>query len=227
MEKPKWPFELKPLSWGAESNLYLTDYLGIKAVLKHRFPKKYMDPRLTRRLIKTRTIREASLLIEARMAGVHVPLPLYIDSENGILVVKYVEGRLLRDVIDEEPDSVGALACTMGEMVKRLHNTDIIHGDLTTSNFIRSKHQGYIYLLDFGLAFKSRRPEDKATDIRVLERAVVSTHPMLREVIMEKFIECYTQGLRDLDSIMARYRKLSLMGRYVAERRKSLGAQQG
>lgn len=220
MEKPRWPLELQPLSWGAESNLYLTRYLGFDAVLKHRFPKRYMDERLTKGLIRTRTLREASLLMEARRAGVAVPLPLYVDADSGILVVKYVAGKLVKEVLEERgPEAAVSLSCTMGGMVRRLHNADIIHGDLTTSNFIVSG-ENRLFLIDFGLAFKSKRPEDKATDIRVFERAVVSTHPDIRGMVMESFLTCYTDGLVGRDEIMERYQKLSLMGRYVRERRR-------
>jgi len=69
VEKPSWPFELKPLSWGAESNLYLSTYLERKVVVKHRFRKPYMREELAGRLIKERTLAEARILLSANEAG--------------------------------------------------------------------------------------------------------------------------------------------------------------
>jgi len=224
MEKPRWPYRLELLSWGAESNLYMTTYMGERVVLKHRFVKKYMDPLLARKLVYSRTLREASLLVEARAAGVRVPLPLYMDADNGLLVISFIEGELVRERLEKSTlEEVRGLSCKLGSMVRTLHNQDIVHGDLTTSNFILSKEDGEPVLIDFGLAVKSKRPEDKATDIRVFERAVVSTHPSIKDEVMASFLECYQEGLEDSRLIMERYRKLSLMGRYVKERRKGRG----
>lgn len=65
----------------------------------------------------------------------------------------------------------------MGQMILRLHNVNIIHGDLTTSNMMISNDK--LYLIDFGLAYTKPNAEDKAVDLYVLERAFVSTHPEL------------------------------------------------
>lgn len=87
------------------------------------------------------------------------------------------------------------------------HLGDNIHGDLTTSNMmirprlpsctIFNNHSGPmtaqqiieesrsnscgdigdLYFIDFGLSFVSHKIEDKAVDIYVLKRALISTHP--------------------------------------------------
>ncbi len=220
MENIPWPYELKPLSWGAESNLYISEYMGMRVVVKHRILKKYMDERLALQLCKTRTAVEARLLLEANLAGVKAPLPLYIDADQGLLVMEYIEGELLRTIIERGVSEqwVEDKAHEIGRMVALLHNNNIVHGDLTTSNIIvRSDEE--LCLLDFGLAFKSNRVEDKAVDIRVLERAVESTHPSVKEVFMEAFIKGYESYSQRPEQVLREYSKLSLMGRYVSRRR--------
>lgn len=48
----------------------------------------------------------------------------------------------------------------------------------------------YIYLqvlIDFGLSFTSTLPEDKAVDLYVLERALLSMHSSCGNVVSEKY----------------------------------------
>ncbi|KAJ9053449.1 serine/threonine-protein kinase bud32 [Entomophthora muscae] len=74
-----------------------------------------------------------------------------------------------------------------------MHELNIIHGDLTTSNvMIRTssgKQESEIedlastVLIDFGLSSVSSQPEDKAVDLYVLERAFQATHPQLSSLV--------------------------------------------
>jgi serine/threonine protein kinase len=79
----------------------------------------------------------------------------------------------------------------VGTAVGKIHEADIVHGDLTTSNLMLTpavaadsggatdepsdSHQ--IVIIDFGLGMTRPVIEDKAVDLYVLERALVSTHP--------------------------------------------------
>ena len=100
-----------------------------------------------------------------------------------------------------------------------MHRGDIIHGDLTTSNmmiqpnmpmlsFINNQPQqmtareivdnaqdgniGILNFIDFGLSSVSSKTEDKATDIYVLKRAFISTHPGT-EAIFDQILEKYKE----------------------------------
>ncbi|HEU97609.1 MAG: Kae1-associated kinase Bud32 [Fervidicoccaceae archaeon] len=211
---------LFPLSWGAESNLYSGIYLGHKVVIKERIKKPYMNPKLAEKLIRERTLAEAKILWEANSLGVKAPLPLKIDPERGVIIMSYIEGELLRDMIYREGFSlkVKNIMEEMGRSIAILHNSHIIHGDLTTSNVIYQYQTKNLYLIDFGLSFHSKRSEDKATDIRVLERAVESTHPEYKNELMSSFLSSYFEKVNERDLIWESLEDIRLRGRYIKER---------
>lgn len=212
-------FTLTPLSWGAESNLYLGAYLGLKVVIKERIRKPYMNPKLAERLIRERTITEAKILWEANSLSVRAPLPLKIDPENGIIIMSYIEGVLLRDMIYSQGfnEKIESTMREIGYYIAKLHDYHIVHGDLTTSNVIVSTG-GLVYLIDFGLSFHSKRAEDKAMDLRVLERAIESTHPDYKEKLMEPFYSAYFSKVNEGEYIRHSLEDIRLRGRYVKER---------
>jgi TP53 regulating kinase-like protein len=104
------------------------------------------------------------------------------------------------------------LASSMGELVGRLHNIGVVHGDLTTSNMVLLRHEETtgqpqsssisrsfeLALIDFGLAKSTTSVEDQAVDLYVLERALQSTHPHLPESFFDAFLEAYSFTTTDL-----------------------------
>ena len=101
------------------------------------------------------------------------------------------------------------LAMKIGLYVARLHDCNSIHGDLTTSNILMSDVSietaaartsvESLFLIDFGLSGKSDHAEDKAVDLYVLERAVMSTHPTY-ETFFTVILEGYKQNSKRGDS---------------------------
>lgn len=152
---------------GAEAEVYFGKYLGFDVVIKRRIPKSYRIRQLDEHIRATRTKREAALMVAAQ-AVIAVPHILDVDLVNGVIVMEYVAGPKLRDCIDT------AKALMIGRDLRRLHAIDVVHGDLTTSNMIW--HGGRIWYVDFGLAQRTRRIEDKATDLVVLKKMIASTH---------------------------------------------------
>ncbi|KAF3907603.1 hypothetical protein AA313_de0204273 [Arthrobotrys entomopaga] len=99
--------------------------------------------------------------------------------------MEWIEGASVRDFLNntfepnvessDGPDSkLERLMEDIGEIIAKLHDIDIIHGDLTTSNLMlrqpeqetEEKYQnlpGYdVVLIDFGLGQVSASDEDKA-----------------------------------------------------------------
>jgi len=157
-----------PGQWrGAEAILTYKEGM----IVKERVAKKYRLPELDERIRKGRTTREPRLLTSAREAGVPTP-DIYDTFPNEYkIAMQYLDGNPLFKEIDSKP----GLAAEMGMMVRKLHDRNIIHGDLTTSNIIVMGSK--LYFIDFGLGGVSSRDEDKATDLLLLKKALNANHP--------------------------------------------------
>ncbi|MDD9954169.1 MAG: KEOPS complex kinase/ATPase Bud32 [Candidatus Woesearchaeota archaeon] len=169
-----------------------------ETVTKERKVKGYRHPQLDEQLRKKRTRAEARILEKARVAGVPVPAVETIDEST--LQLEKIEGQQVKEVLDKQP----ALAEEIGRNVRKLHDSNIIHGDLTTSNMIYNKK---ITFIDFGLSFSSQRDEDKAVDMHVFKQAL-EKHPTVAEEAFEHFRNGY--GSSD---VWARFKKVEARGR--------------
>src|SRR3989338_7913689 len=133
---------MKLLAQGAESKLFLD---GNK-VIKSRFRKTYRIKEIDDRLRKSRTKREAKIL--DKLQAINFPVPELIkNNEKDTLEMQYINGTLLKNILNEQ--NCIKLSKEIGEKVAILHNNNIIHHDLTTSNMIFNKQ---IYFIDFGLS---------------------------------------------------------------------------
>ena len=85
-------------------------------------------------------------------------------------------------------DGALKLAYRIGQTVATLHDNTVIHGDLTTSNMIlRDNDPEQLVMIDFGLSYTSTMEEDKGVDLYVLERALISTHPLSQKLVRAHF----------------------------------------
>lgn len=161
------------------------------------------------------------------IAGISAPVVFFVDYASNCLFMEEIEGSVtVRDYIQsaietgKTPESLLGLAKTVGQVLARMHDEDLIHGDLTTSNMLLKPplEQLNIVLIDFGLSFISALPEDKGVDLYVLEKAFLSTHPNT-ESVFEAFLKSYSASskkakpvLRKLDEVRLRGRKRSMVG---------------
>lgn len=206
---------------GAEANLYKGRFLGYDVVVKHRVSKPYRDVKLDLMIRRDRTLTEAKIMLLAMSLGVRVPTVLYVDLENSIIVMEYVEGVLLRDYIGLVDEDVRrAYLELLGVYVGKLHKNDITHGDLTTSNVIVSSN-GSLYIIDFGLSKISNDVEDKAVDIHLLMRSFESIHYNMSKELLTYFLRGYRSVLspNEVNDILNTVKEIRLRGRYVEERR--------
>ena len=107
---------------------------------------------------------------------------------------------------------LSTLVQLMGAVIAQIHDADIIHGDLTTSNMIYDQTAGHVTLIDFGLSGVSGLAEDKAVDLYVLERAFLSTHPNTEQQFQE-LLQSYRQSSKKAAVIIARLDEVRLRGR--------------
>ena len=195
------------LKRGAEADIYLVEWAGKQAVSKVRTPKPYRHKELDETIRKHRTIHEASFMSAAKSAGVTSPFVHFVDPAGAEIIMEFVEGDNVRDAIT--PD----LCHEMGRYAGLLHANNIIHGDLTTSNFITNKK---LVLLDFGLSYYSERTEDMATDIRLIKEVFTSAHIAVKHAL-PRFVEGYANvaGRKRADKILENVREIEQRGRYA------------
>nr|CAD2164943.1 unnamed protein product [Meloidogyne enterolobii] len=92
----------------------------------------------------------------------------------------------------------------LGSIIQNMHSAGLIHGDLTTSNvLVKKKQDGNLdlILIDFGLSQFSQKPEDKAVDLYVLERAIKSAHIGM-ELLLNKALQAYKEGGKDAENVL-------------------------
>ena len=125
-------------------------------------PKGYREGALDAKLRAERTRGEARLLHKAKLAG--VPCPTVLEVREFEITMSFVDGA--------RPGMDAGESREAGRILAKLHEADIIHGDYTPANLIRSGESGVIYVIDFGLGFVSKDIEDKAVDVFTMLRAV-------------------------------------------------------
>ena len=196
---------------GAEADIYLIDWYGKKAIRKIRKPKNYRNKLLDEEIRKKRTLHEAEMLSAAKRAGVSTPLIYFVDPKNSEIIMQYIKGNLVRDILTSKLK----LGMDMGAYTAKLHKNNIVHGDLTTSNFIL--YNGKIVVIDFGLSFYSDRTEDKAVDIRLIKEIMSSAHATIFKKAFDSFIKGYESvlGPTFTTKILKKVNEIEKRGRYA------------
>ena len=208
------------LARGAESELRKGTLAGLEVVFKIRVRKPYMDPRLDYKLRRTRTIREAKVIATALESGVPAPHLYMVLPSAGIIVMEYISGVQLKKSLWEEKVDPKWAGRTAGRILALLHSAGIVHGDPTTSNYIVRNNE--LILIDYGLSEFSASIEDRAVDIHLFRRAVEATHAGIAKTLYNSFIEGYREVIAESEEVIKRVEEISLRGRYVEERRKSV-----
>jgi TP53 regulating kinase-like protein len=210
------------LKKGAEANLYLADWHGRKAVFKKRVVKLYRPAKLDAAIRVYRTIHEPQLMHAAKKAGVPTPVIFLVDVKNATIVMQYVEGKQVKQLLDEISSSErGQLFFGIGQLIAKLHCAGLIHGDLTTSNMIVGL-DGRVFFVDFGLGEKSVELEARGVDLHLMKRALESTHYRFAESCYESVVEGYGSvvGFGRLGNVLDKIGEIERRGRYVAERKR-------
>ena len=196
------PHLIKGPASGAEAVVRLED----DYIIKERIPKKYRLPVLDERIRHERTRSEARLISEARRCG--VPTPVICDIQDFSIKMEYIEGIMLKYVIDCR------LAEKVGEIIGKMHECGIIHGDLTTSNILFRAEENRLYIIDFGLAYINQGIEAKGVDVHVLFQTFESTHDN-HESLIRSFCRGYRKTCIHAEKIISRVSEIKKRGRYA------------
>lgn len=203
---------MKLLKKGAEADIYITSWNGQNSVLKIRKKKDYRIRSLDTRIRTLRTIREAKIISEVKSFGITTPLVYFVDEKKCEMYLQFIEGRLIRNI----PAKQIIKTCKeIGKIVGILHKNGVMHGDLTTSNFVLS--QKGLVILDFGLSQKTDKIDDYAIDLRLFKEVLNSAHAQIVDYAWALFIQGYQKilGKNITEKIINQVLVIEKRGRYA------------
>lgn len=203
---------MKLVKKGAEADIYITSWNEKNSILKIRKKKDYRVDSLDMRIRTLRTIREAKMISESKSLGITTPLVYFVDEKKCEIYLQFIKGKLVRDL----PLKQIVKACKeIGKIVGTLHKNGIMHGDLTTSNFILS--QRGLVILDFGLAQKTNAVDDFAIDLRLFKEVLNSAHAQIVDDAWTVFVQGYQSilGKTLTDKVINQVSVIEKRGRYA------------
>lgn len=202
-------------------------------IIKRRITKSYRFPLLDEKIRKQRTKKESNLLKKAYNL---IPTPKIIKVDEKTkpqdllnltnldgaqepkdkkrflteIEMEFIKGKKLSDSLNSFKNKL-KISKKIGKQIAKLHDNDIIHGDLTTSNIILSKNA--LYFIDFGLGFISNKFEDKAVDLHLIKQALEAKHYEISKECFKEIIEGYSSS-KNSSLALTRLKKVEARGRY-------------
>ena len=181
---------MKLINRGAEADVYSTVWNKNKAILKIRKKKSYRNSSLDQKIRKQRTIRESQIISQVKSFGISTPLIYFMDVSKCSILMQKIDGKVVRDLKDND---IVKICGEIGRIGGLLHKNGIMHGDLTTSNFIVDKEK--LFLIDFGLASRTEKPDDHAIDLRLFKEILNSAHAKVIEKSWKNFQKGYSKSV--------------------------------
>ena len=180
---------------------------------KERIKKSYRIQELDDQIRKRRTKSEAKILEKAGKE-ILTPKVIKVDENSKKIYLEYIPGKKLSEHLDNfNLEIQKQILKLIGEETAKLHNLDIIHGDLTTSNLIFVEPLK-VYFIDFGLSFHSSKMEDKAVDLHLIKQALEAKHYKNWEILFKEFEKAYSKTAKQGKLILERLKAVEKRGRY-------------
>ena len=103
----------------------------------------------------------------------------------------------------------------IGKILGTLHKNGIMHGDVTTSNFILTSDK--LTILDFGLAQRTEKIEDHAIDLRLFKEVLNSAHVAIVNQAWSSFLSGYGKivGNSRKEKVISQVSDIEKRGRYA------------
>ena len=205
---------------GAEASLYYGHWFEKEVIFKYRVPKEYRIDELDKSIRTTRTLNEARALIKVKNYGINVPQVFEIDTQNSTIIMKYIQGRKLKDILSSlNEEKKKKYFLEIGRAIALLHQNGHVHGDITSSNILITKDEK-IFLIDFGLHEYSDTIEDKSVDLHLFKRVLISSHGKDYNFCFKTFLDGYRAGYEDdlkkeCEDIIRNISVVETRGRYV------------
>ena len=211
----------KILAQGAEALIIQNK----NTILKKRVKKSYRLPFLDEKIRKLRT-RSESKLLEKSSKLIPTPKILGVSEKDKEITLEFIKGKKLSEYLNDLKNKV-KIANQIGKNIAKLHDNNIIHGDLTTSNMIyvdannpsfskRNNSPFLIYFIDFGLGFISSKAEDKAVDLHLIKQALEAKHFQHHKVLFNSILQGYKTS-KNSKEVLNRLKKVELRGRYKSQ----------
>ncbi len=198
----------KTIGHGAEAIIFKKG----KVVIKDRIEKSYRHQILDEKIRKLRTRSEARLLEKAHKI-VPAPKVLKSDEIKKTITLEFINGKKLADILDKQKNYI-SICKQIGNSLAKLHDKNIIHGDLTTSNLLFKEE--VVYFIDFGLGFQSSKVEDKAVDLHLIKRALEAKHPKIYVKAFNSIIQGYKKSI-NYNKTIKQLEAVEKRGRYKAQ----------
>lgn len=193
---------MKIIAQGAEAVLIKNG----KSLIKDRIKKNYRLEEIDVRIRKFRTKREVKLLTRLDFA------PNVFSYNDFKIEMEFIDGFLLKDILDSlNFNNRKKILIKVGNQIAKMHDLNVIHGDLTTSNMILKGDK--IYFIDFGLGFISFKIEDRAVDLKLFKQALEAKHYKHFDENYKFVLQGYSK-YKDFKKVMARLEKVEKRGRY-------------
>ncbi len=209
----------KIIQQGAEAIISLQD----NQIIKNRIKKSYRLPEIDNKLRTRRTKAEAKI-IDKLSNIINVPKIIKEDKEKKQIIMQFIDGKKLSEHLEKLDWK--EICKQIGEHLTKIHNQNIIHGDLTTSNMIykdtkkespnkkesSKEERSCLYFIDFGLGFHSHKVEDKAVDLHLLKQALDAKHYKIADKCFKIILQNYKADKHDF--IIKRISAIEKRGRY-------------
>jgi TP53 regulating kinase-like protein len=221
---------------------FLSKKCVVKERFVKKYRVKELDQKLTknRMLNESKNIARASKLginVPTLYFVDLIERKIYMEYlENSCQLKVILQAIYSQNDISQYNSLIDKISNDLGNMISNLHSGDLVHGDLTPSNIILKvkedtnsellnnaekiildkKNYDYMYLIDFGLSSVALSTtsgiEDKAVDLYVLKRAIISSNPKSEE-LFEKAMDIYQKNCKNGKEIIERYKKVEMRGR--------------
>jgi TP53 regulating kinase-like protein len=221
---------------------FLSKKCVVKERFVKKYRVKELDQKLTknRMLNESKNIARASKLginVPTLYFVDLIERKIYMEYlENSCQLKVILQAIYSQNDISQYNSLIDKISNDLGNMISNLHSGDLVHGDLTPSNIIlkvkedtnsellnnakeiilENKNYDYMYLIDFGLSSVALSTtsgiEDKAVDLYVLKRAIISSNPK-SEDLFEKAMDIYQKNCKNGKEIIERYKKVEMRGR--------------
>ena len=181
-------------------------------IIKERIKKSYRISELDEKIRKLRTRSETKLLEKASKI-VNIPKIHNSNEKTKKIEMDFIKGKKLSDNLDKFQLKKQLTICKqIGKDIAKLHDNNIIHGDLTTSNIILDK-KNTLFFIDFGLGFISHKFEDKAVEIHLFKQALEAKHFKNWEKLFKEFLKGYKNS-KDYNKTLQKLKAVEKRGRY-------------